>query len=115
MPHTIVRGWGTLTAEVAPLVAPIHLLVRDAAAADPEMAALLRDSDNSRRARMRHNARSLAEKGHLRDGITVAEATDVMWAFSAPELFDLLVLRSGWSPERFGRFVAESLESALLD
>jgi hypothetical protein len=47
--------------------------------------------------------------------MTVAEATDVMWAFSAPELFELLVLRSGWSPERFGRYVAESLESALLD
>ena len=113
--HRIVRGWGTLTAEVAPLVAPIHRLVRDAAAADPEMAALLRDSDSSRRARMRHNAQTLAEKGQLRFGITVAEATDVMWAFSAPELFDLLVLRSGWSPDRFGRYVADSLESALLD
>jgi AcrR family transcriptional regulator len=113
--HAIVRGWGTLTAEVAPLVAPVHLLVRDAAASDPEMAALLRDSDTSRRARMRHNAQSLADRGELRVGMTVAEATDVMWAFSAPELFELLVLRSGWSPERFGRYVAESLESALLD
>ena len=113
--RTIVRGWGTLTAEVAPLVAPIHLLVRDAAAADPEMAALLRDSDSSRRARMRHNAQSLAGRGHLRRGMTLDEATDVMWAFSSPELFDLLVLRSGWSPERFGQYVADSLESALLD
>lgn len=112
--RAIVRGWGTLTAEVAPLVAPIHLLVRDAAASDPEMAALLRDSDTNRRARMRHNAQSLAERGQLRPGITLAEATDVLWAFSAPELFELLVLRSGWSAERFGRYIAESLESALL-
>src|ERR1700704_4109353 len=76
-PHVIVRGWGTLTAEVAPLVAAIHLLVREAAASDPEMAEPLRDSDSSRRARMRHNARSLAERGHLRHGITPDEATDV--------------------------------------
>ncbi len=113
--RTIVRGWGTLTAEVAPVVAPVHLLVREAAASDPEMAALLRDSDTSRRARMRHNAQSLAERGQLKRGISLAEAADVMWAFSAPELFELLVLRSGWSPERFGRYIAESLESALLD
>ncbi len=112
--RAIVRGWGALTAEVAPLVAPIHLLVRDAAVADTEMAALLRDSDSSRRERMRHNARSLHERGDLRHDISVDEATDVMWAFSAPELFDLLVLRSGWSAEHFGRYVADSLESALL-
>jgi len=43
-PHVVVRRWGTLTTEVAPLVAPIHLLIRDAAATDPEMATSLRDS-----------------------------------------------------------------------
>ncbi|WP_345761202.1 TetR/AcrR family transcriptional regulator [Diaminobutyricibacter sp. McL0608] len=112
--RAVVRGWGALTAEVAPMVAPIHLLVRDAAASDTEMAALLRDSDDSRRARMRHNALSLADRGRLRPGITLEEATDIMWALSSPELFELLVLRAGWSPERFGRYVAESLESALL-
>lgn len=113
-PHTIVRGWGALTAEVAPLVAPVHLLVREAAASDPEMAALLRESDDNRRTRMHHNALTLAEQGHLKRGVTLDEATDVMWAFSAPELFDLLVLRAGWSPERFGTYIGESLEAALL-
>src|SRR5438270_6043481 len=36
-PRKIIRGWGTLTTEIAPRLAPILLLVRAAAAADPEM------------------------------------------------------------------------------
>lgn len=83
-PHVIVRHWGTLTTEVAPLVAPIHLLIRDAAATDPEMATLLRDSDDQRRERMRHNARTLADRGWLAPGITLEHATDVLWTYSSP-------------------------------
>jgi len=113
-PRTIVRHWGTLSTEVAPLVAPVHLLIRDAAATDPEMAALLRDSDRQRRERMRHNARTLADRGHLKPGITLEDATDVMWTYSSPELYELLVIRCGWNLTRYGRFLAESIAAALL-
>ena len=47
-PRAIIRGWGALTTEVAPRVAPILLLIRDAAAADPEMATLLAEMDDQR-------------------------------------------------------------------
>ena len=78
-PRALIREWGKLTAEVAPLVAPILLLVRAAAHSDGELAALLKDSDEKRHARMGQNARSLKARGFLRDGITVEKATDVMW------------------------------------
>ena len=113
-PRLIVYQWGTLTTEVAPLVAPIYLLIRDAAATDPEMAALLRDSDDQRRERMRHNARTLIEGGHLAPGLTWQDATDVMWTYSSPELYDLLVLRSGWDLSRYGQFIGRSIAAALL-
>jgi len=113
-PRTIVRHWGTLSTEVAPLVAPVHLLIRDAAATDSEMAALLRDSDHQRRERMRHNARTLADRGHLKPGITLEDATDVMWTFSSPELYELLIIRCGWNLTRYGCFLAESIAAALL-
>lgn len=114
-PGEIVAQWGTLTAEVAPLVAPILLLIRDAAASDPEIAALMDEMDNERRERMAQNARRLHDAGHLRAGISLDEATDVLWAYSAPELFELLVLRRKWTPERFGRFVADAITHALLE
>ena len=113
-PHLIVRRWGTLTTEVAPLVAPVHLLIRDAAATDPEMAALLRDSDDQRRERMRHNARTFLDRGHLASGTTLEDATDVMWTYSSPELYELLVLRCGWDLTRYGQFIGKALTTALL-
>jgi hypothetical protein len=60
------------------------------------------------------NARRLHRAGHLRDGITVAQAADVLWTYSAPELYELLVLRRRWTPKRYGRFVADAMINALL-
>ncbi|CAN5193565.1 hypothetical protein BH20ACT5_BH20ACT5_19410 [soil metagenome] len=113
-PRTILRNWGALTAEVASTVNPIRLLVRAAADTDPDMAALVADSNADRLRRMRHNARALAERGFLRDGVTPAQAADIMWTCSSPEFFELLVLRRGWSLRRFGRYVGDCLIAGLL-
>lgn len=37
-----------------------------------------------------------------------------MFAYSSPELYEILVLRQGWLLERYGRFVAEGMIAALL-
>jgi AcrR family transcriptional regulator len=113
-PYTVVHRWGVLGAEVAPLVAPIHLLIRDAAATDAEMAALLNDSDRQRRHRMAHNARTLADRGQLKPGVTLEIATDVLWTYSSPQLYELLVIRCGWDAYRYGQFIGDSLAAALL-
>jgi hypothetical protein len=113
-PLTLIRGWGRLSAEVSPLVAPVLLLVRAAAAQDPKVASLADELDASRRGRMSANARRLAKAGHLREGINVKHATDVLWTFSAPELYDLLVVRRGWTADRFGDFVARGIAGELL-
>ncbi|MEO6877080.1 MAG: helix-turn-helix domain-containing protein, partial [Gemmatimonadaceae bacterium] len=65
-PRRLVARWGQLTAEVAPLVSPILLLVRDAAATDADMAALHAKLDADRRRRMTVNATHLRDAGHLR-------------------------------------------------
>ncbi len=114
-PRTVVHRWGMFSTEVAPLVAPVHLLIREAAATDPDMAALLADSNRARRERMRHNAQTLAERGDLRAGLTVPDATDVLWTYSSPELYELLVLHCGWDLTRYGQFLGDAIASALLD
>jgi AcrR family transcriptional regulator len=113
-PSKVMRRWGTFTTEVAPLAAPIGLLVRTAAATDPEMAALLEELDHARLVRMEHNARQLFERGDFREGVTLEHARDVLWTYSSPELYELLVLRQGWPLERYGQFVAEGMIAALL-
>lgn len=113
-PRKIIRAWGAFVAELAPRGSPILLLIRDAAAADPEVETLRAELDADRLDRMRNNARRLRNAGHLRAGMSLARATDVLWTYSSPELYELLVLRRGWTPQRYGRFVAEAMIDALL-
>ena len=113
-PAAIIKNWGTLTTEVAPRVSPILLLVRAAADTDPEMATLLDEMDAARLERMTVNARHLYDAGHLRPDVTLEQATDVLWTYSSPELYELLVLRRGWPLEHYGRFVADAMNAALL-
>jgi AcrR family transcriptional regulator len=113
-PRKIIQGWGTFTAEVAPRAARILMLIHAAAATDPEIRALQEELDAARLRRMTTNARRLRARGHVRAGITLAQATDVLWTYSSPELCELLVFRRGWSPQRYARFIAEAMIAALL-
>jgi AcrR family transcriptional regulator len=113
-PRKIIRGWGKLTAEVAPRVAPILLLLRAAESADPELAGVRAELDASRLRRMTSNAGNLAQAGHLRDGITVEHAGEVLWIYSSPELYELLVIGRGWPAARYGAFIADAMIAALL-
>lgn len=109
----LLRGWGQLSAEVGPRVAPILLLVRLAAAHDTELANLARELDDNRQARMAANAHRLAAAGHLPRGLSVAQVTDILWTYSSPELYDLLVIRSGWTPGQYATFISAGLAAHL--
>ena len=111
--HTLLRGWGRLSTEVAPRVAPLLLLVQAAAAHDPELTDLARELDHSRLLRMTDNARRLALAGHLPPSMSVAQAADLLWTYSSPETYDLLVQRRGWSLERYRQFIVAGLSGHL--
>ena len=59
-------------------------------------------------------ARHLHAGGHLPAGTAVEEARDVLWTFTSPELWELLVIQRGWTPTRYGHWLASMLTAALL-
>jgi AcrR family transcriptional regulator len=113
-PRVIMERWGTIASEVSAVVSPVTRLVRAAAAADPDLAALLQAHNDRREARARHHARFLNERGYLREGVSLDEATDVVWTCTSDELYDLLVSQRGWSLPRFAAFLADFMIAALL-
>lgn len=113
-PRTVIEGWGALVAEVSPQVSPLLLLLRAAAETDPDAAALYTDLDQARLDRMADNARHLARRGHFRANVTATVARDVLWLCSSPELYELLVQQRGWTPERLGGFVVDTVTGTLL-
>jgi AcrR family transcriptional regulator len=113
-PRKIMRQWGALTSEVASVVSPIRLLMRSAALADPEIERLLKETDQDRLERMRHHALFLFERGYLREGVTIEEATDILWTCSSVEFYDLLVVQRGWDLSRFAGFLGDYMIASLL-
>jgi AcrR family transcriptional regulator len=113
-PRTIMGNWATIASEVSSMLSPIERLVRAAAASDPDMAALLQTHNDLRERRARHHARFLKERGYLREGVSLAQATDILWTCTSDELYDLLVTQRGWSLPRFAGFLADLMTTALL-
>lgn len=112
-PYQIVRGWSRLSTEVAPRVSPLLLLLRDAAVVQPELRELLAELDLARQQRMSENARFLHEAGHLREGVNTQAAADLMWSVTSAEMYELLVLRRGWSRDQYADYIFHTVSSLL--
>lgn len=94
--------------DIAGRMAPLHLVLRSAAASSPELAAM-RDEIAQRRARnMRLFAEDLAATGELRPGLSLDEVADVVWSTSSAEFYALLVRERGWPPERFEHWLTDT-------
>jgi hypothetical protein len=59
-------------------------------------------------------AQLLADRGVLRPGLSVEEARDLLWTLNSLAVHDLLVVKRGWSPERYRHWLAATLAQALL-
>lgn len=110
----IIEGWARLAAEVSPRVSPLLLLLRAAATGDPEAAALLDELERERLVRMAGNARHLVASGRVRPDLSVNDVRDVLWYWTAPETYELLMVRRRWTAAKFSRFLASTMRAALL-
>ena len=100
-------------AEMLPRTAPVQLLLLETVS-DPDLARVWTAIKAGRREGMLNLARNLADGGHLRDGLTTGQAADVLWAYSSPQLYELLVLERGWTPTQYSDFISRTLVAFLL-
>ena len=113
-PRRKLAMYGEHLADSAPRRVPVELLVRAAAASDAGAAGVWDELEAERLTGMTFFARHLDEGGHLRPSVPVEEARDVLWTYNSADVYQLLVMRRGWTPERYGRWVAGALAAALL-
>jgi hypothetical protein len=109
-----IDAYAAALREIQPRLAPLFRALAAAAPAEPALGALWREIADRRAANMRLFAADLAATGALRPGLSIEEAADVVWATNAPELYLLLVDGRGWSPERYGRWLADAWRRLLL-
>ncbi|HEY2368610.1 MAG TPA: helix-turn-helix domain-containing protein, partial [Polyangiaceae bacterium] len=89
-------------------------MVQGTALVDPDAAALVAKREAGRRERARAFVVAWKRQGALRPGLTVGKATDVLWALGDAGLYRLFVMKSGWSGDRFERWIRETMEAQLL-
>ena len=111
-PGEVLEGYLEVMVQVQVRVAPLLLLA--AQSADPDAAALMVKADTERLAGMTGLARHLHGLDGLRPGLDVQRTRDVLWTYTAPQLYDLLVVHRGWSLEDYRRHVRDALSAALL-
>ncbi len=109
-----VRALAAFSRSVLQRAAPLHAVLRAAAAADPELAGVLHADHQARLRAQRGLIDMLASRGPLREGLTRDEAAGTYSALASPELFTLVTTAHGWSPERYEAWLADTLTLLLL-
>jgi AcrR family transcriptional regulator len=97
---------------IAGRLAPVLGILQQAAPAEPELVAMWHQIAERRAANMRRFADDLAAVATLR--LAPGEAADIIWATNAPELYRLLTVYRGWSPERYEQFLTDTWRRLLL-
>jgi AcrR family transcriptional regulator len=98
-----------------PRTAPVFRVIREAAAVDPDAAAVERGRAAQRLRNYSQAARLLAEGGALRRGLTVDNAAAAIFAIGHPETYRTLVLDGDWDDERWAAWARAALEAALIE
>lgn len=95
-------------------VAALLEALRNAAAADDDIAQLYATLKQQRLTGARYVAEALAALGPLRDDIDLDTATDLLWTLNDPALWTDLVTDRGWPPDRYQTWLARTMQESLL-
>jgi len=111
----LICTWAHLAGEVAPRATPITLLVCDAAAQHQELVRVQAEIDRQRLDRMTLNAHRLTHRPGTRTDLSIEQIRDVLWTYSAPQIYDLLVLRRRWPIPAYVDFLTTGMTSQLTE
>jgi AcrR family transcriptional regulator len=92
----------------------LHQVLRSAASADPEAAALSAEINRQRLDGQSRVARLLDERGALANGVSRRTATDVIYTLMSPDVHRLLTEERHWTADRYERWLADALSVLLL-
>ena len=113
-PRSKVEGFVAIAAQVNSRTAAIYRILVSAAASDSDAATLLDDLSRQRQEGQGGLARSLASAGALRPKLRERDAGDIIHALMSPEVHRLLVVDRGWPPQRYEKWLTDTLVDQLL-
>jgi len=94
--------------------AKVQILIRDGGHTDETLVALWQQLLAERLTGMTMLGRHLMESAQLREGIELDEVRDVLWTYTAVELYELLALERGWPLDRYANWIGQAITAALV-
>ena len=95
-------------------MAPLVKALRDASSTEPEAEQVWDDISRRRAANMRRFVVDIRDAGGLRPDLSVDDAADLVWTLNSSEVYLLLTVDRGWSPQRFEGWLADTWSRLLL-
>lgn len=93
---------------------PVFEILRSASKTEPEIDKLLHGLYRERLQNMIRFVQSIIANGPLRDGMDEAQAGEMVWALTSPELFQLFKVERGWTAEKYAQWLTDILIRLLL-
>jgi AcrR family transcriptional regulator len=95
-------------------IAPLIEVIRNAASVDPDIEVLWSRIQSDFYDNQRAIVKTLHARKALRPGLDVTRAADILWTLNHPNVWQLLVVERGWSPDRFEKWFADAAIAQLL-
>jgi AcrR family transcriptional regulator len=95
-------------------IGKLFKVIRGAAEIDDDCAALWRLIQSDFLGNQRMIVEAIDRGGGLRAGLTVDAATDMLWTLNHPDVWNLLVLERGWTPDAYRDWLAATTRAQLL-
>ncbi len=113
-PRQQLALFAALATQIGNRIADLYQVTAAAAGSDAEIAEMYRTQQQARYKDQRRLARSLARKGTLRAGLSVTQATDIMWTVANPHTHHALIGERGWTENQYREWLERMLSCALL-
>jgi len=109
-----IASVGYVVGVVLARVAGLLVVVDEAAAADPEIAAVARQLDAQRATTADWIVAGIVQRAPLRADLSYADAVDTLWLLMDPCVFRRLMRERGWTAQRYESWFTASLQRLLL-
>lgn len=96
-----------------PQILKIAMVLASARLTDEAARSAWDDRMQQRHSGARFVVERLAGEGFLAEGITVADATDILWTLGSIQTCEQLVVTRGWSTKRYERHLKRTARAAL--
>jgi AcrR family transcriptional regulator len=113
-PASLIAMFAADIADVLSRVAPLMAVVRAAATAEPELAALYRQMHEGRKRNLSVVIQTLADKAALHADLDENSATALLWRLASPDLFTLMSDVEGIAQEAYATWLEQTLIRLLL-